>query len=113
LTAVVLDVFPEAEQKECFRHLIQNYMKPFVGKEHMYPASQTYKSQVYEQHHANFLVINGVGPWLIWVIGRTPPSALLMAQRKCKYKIGQLAIILTLQSPSSLFCFCAGRGSQD
>jgi hypothetical protein len=27
LTAVVSDVFPEAEQRECFRHLMQNYIK--------------------------------------------------------------------------------------
>jgi hypothetical protein len=63
LTAAVSDVFTEAEQRECFRHLMQNYIKQFVGKEHMYPASRAYKSQVYEQHRANFLAINGIGPW--------------------------------------------------
>jgi hypothetical protein len=33
------DVFPEAERRECFIHLMQNYIKKFFGKEHMYPAS--------------------------------------------------------------------------
>jgi transposase-like protein len=44
LIAAVSDVFSEAERRECFRHLTQNYMKQFVGKEHMHPASQAYKS---------------------------------------------------------------------
>jgi hypothetical protein len=37
------DVFPEAERRECFIHLMQNYIKKFFGKEHMYPASRAYK----------------------------------------------------------------------
>jgi hypothetical protein len=57
-------VFPEAEQRECFRHLMQNYIKQFVGKEHMYPDSRAYKSQVYEHQRAIFFAINGVHEWV-------------------------------------------------
>jgi transposase-like protein len=56
LTAAVTYVFPEAERRECFRHLMHNYIKQFVGKEHMYPASRAYKSQVYEHQRANFFL---------------------------------------------------------
>jgi hypothetical protein len=60
----VTNVFPEAERRECFRHLMQNYIKNFVEKEHMYPVSWAYKSQVYEHHREKILVINDVYEWL-------------------------------------------------
>jgi phenolic acid decarboxylase len=64
LTAAVLDVFPHAEQRECFRHLMQNYIKNFVGKEFMYPAAQTYRSEVYAHHMTNVASIPSVIPWM-------------------------------------------------
>jgi hypothetical protein len=64
LTAAVLDVFPHAEQRECFRHLMQNYIKKFVGKEFMYPATQAYRSEVYAHHMTNVASIPGVIPWM-------------------------------------------------
>jgi hypothetical protein len=64
LTLAVTNVFPEAELREYFRHLMQNYIKQFIGKEHMYHASRAYKSQVYEHHRAIFFAINGVDAWL-------------------------------------------------
>jgi hypothetical protein len=35
-------VFPQAEQRECFRHLMQNYIKKWGGDTHskMYPAAR-------------------------------------------------------------------------
>jgi transposase-like protein len=39
LIGAVKDVFPRAEMSECFQHLVQNYNKQFVEKEHMYPTA--------------------------------------------------------------------------
>jgi transposase-like protein len=64
LTSAVHEVFPHAERRECFRHLMQNYIKQFSGKEHMYPAARAYRSEVYEQHKANFIDIDNVALWL-------------------------------------------------
>jgi hypothetical protein len=64
LTAAVLDVFPHAERRECFRHLMQNYIKKIVGKEFMYPAAQAYRSEVYAHHMTNVASIPGVIPWM-------------------------------------------------
>jgi hypothetical protein len=44
LTSAVNDVFPNAEKRECFRHLMQNYIKHFTGSEHMYPAARAYRT---------------------------------------------------------------------
>jgi hypothetical protein len=64
LTIAVQDVFLHAERRECFRHLIQNYIKQFVEKEYMYTAARAYMSDVYEHHKANFAAIGGVSLWL-------------------------------------------------
>jgi hypothetical protein len=64
LTATVLDVLPHAERKECFRHLMQNYIKKFVGKEFMYPATHAYRGEVYAHHMTNVAFIPGVIPWM-------------------------------------------------
>jgi hypothetical protein len=42
LENVVKVVFPQAEQRECFRHLMQNYIKKWGGDTHskMYPAAR-------------------------------------------------------------------------
>jgi hypothetical protein len=59
----VTDVFPWLEKRECFRHLMQNYIKQFLGKEHMYPTAQAYMLEVHEQHKANVVGIDGLTKW--------------------------------------------------
>jgi hypothetical protein len=66
LVRAVKDVFPQAEMRECFRHLMQNYMKQFPGKEHMYPAARAYRHEVHEQHKVNIVVIDGFVTWMKW-----------------------------------------------
>jgi hypothetical protein len=56
-------VFPHAKWRECFRHLIQNYIKQFPGKEHLCPEARVYRSEVYEQHKRNFIGIENVALW--------------------------------------------------
>jgi hypothetical protein len=43
-------VFPHVEQRECFRYLMKNYVKRYVGAEHMYPVAMTYKKVIHEHH---------------------------------------------------------------
>jgi hypothetical protein len=43
-------IFAHVEQKECFRYLMENYVKRFAGAEHMYPAARAYKKVVHEHH---------------------------------------------------------------
>jgi hypothetical protein len=60
----VAKVFPHAERRECFRHLMQNYMKQFAGKEYMYHVARAYRSEVYEHHMINVASIGGIKVWL-------------------------------------------------
>jgi hypothetical protein len=46
------ECFPNAEKRECFRHLMANYVKSHTGSEHMYPATRAYRKEVFE-HHVN------------------------------------------------------------
>jgi transposase-like protein len=48
LIGAVKDVFSQAEMRECFQHLMQNYIKQFPGKEHMYSAKWAYRREVHE-----------------------------------------------------------------
>lgn len=43
-------VFPQAEQRECFRHLMQNFIKRYSGEafSKMYLAARTYRKRVFE-----------------------------------------------------------------
>ena len=52
LENAVVEVFPQAEQRECFRHLMQNFMKKFHGEacEHMWPAARAYKYDIFYHH---------------------------------------------------------------
>jgi transposase-like protein len=43
-------VFPMAEQRECFKHLMDNFVKRFSGKEYMYSASRAYRKDVNDYH---------------------------------------------------------------
>ncbi|XP_040380857.1 uncharacterized protein LOC102714198 [Oryza brachyantha] len=55
LELAVKYAFPMAEQRECFRHLMDNYVKKFSGAEHMYPAGRAYRREVYEYHMSKVL----------------------------------------------------------
>jgi transposase-like protein len=41
-------VFPQAENRECFRHLMQNYVKQFPRSEYMFPAVRAYRIEVFD-----------------------------------------------------------------
>jgi hypothetical protein len=43
-----------------FQTLMQNYMKEFIGMEHMYPAARAYNREVHEHHKADALGVAGV-----------------------------------------------------
>jgi transposase-like protein len=49
LEETVKFVFPMAEQRECFKHLMDNYVK-YKDVEHMYPAGRVYRKDVYVYH---------------------------------------------------------------
>jgi transposase-like protein len=46
LENAVKDVFPHAEQREFFRHLMENYVKRYGGDENMYPTVRAYRNVV-------------------------------------------------------------------
>jgi len=46
-------VFPQAENRECMRHLYQNFMKHYSGDvftEHLYPAARSYTEGLFKWH---------------------------------------------------------------
>jgi hypothetical protein len=45
---------------ECFRYLMQNYIKNFTGQERMYPTTSVYKTKVYEHNKGNVVAIDGL-----------------------------------------------------
>jgi transposase-like protein len=47
---VVKDVFPQAKHRECFKHLMQNFIKRFGGDIYskMYPTTRTYRPRVFK-----------------------------------------------------------------
>ncbi|XP_062186725.1 uncharacterized protein LOC133890338 [Phragmites australis] len=58
LENAVKHIFPNAEQRECFRHLMENFIKRYSGGEHMFPAARAYKKEVFEQHMSTVLSSN-------------------------------------------------------
>jgi hypothetical protein len=64
LIGAVKEVFPQAERRECFKYLMQNYMKEFVEMEHMYPPARAYRREVHEHHKVDALGVAGVALWL-------------------------------------------------
>jgi hypothetical protein len=52
LENAVKNVFPKAEQRECFRHLMGNAVKKFQGEKfsHMWPAAKAYKKSKFDWH---------------------------------------------------------------
>jgi hypothetical protein len=64
LTESVRDMFPHAEWRECFKHRMQNYIKQFSRREHMYLDARAYRKEVHDHHKANVASIEGVLPCL-------------------------------------------------
>jgi hypothetical protein len=52
LMHAIAECFPNAKKRECFRHLMANYVKSHAGSEHMYAAARAYRKEVFE-HHVN------------------------------------------------------------
>ncbi|XP_037465458.1 uncharacterized protein LOC119337427 isoform X4 [Triticum dicoccoides] len=52
LENAVKNVFPNAEQRECFYHLTKNFSKRFHGFGRMYPAARAYREDVFTEHMA-------------------------------------------------------------
>ena len=50
LENAVKNVFPNAEQRECFYHLMKNFVKRFHGFGRMYPAARAYREDVFTEH---------------------------------------------------------------
>lgn len=49
----VVEAFPEAEHRECMRHLYANFMKHYRGPvftEHLYPAARSYTEDRFKWH---------------------------------------------------------------
>jgi hypothetical protein len=54
LLNAVCDVFPQVDQRECFRNLMNNFVKKHSGESvgHMWPAARAYDKDVHERHKA-------------------------------------------------------------
>jgi transposase-like protein len=50
LENAVKAVLPHVEQMECFRHLMDDYVKRYDSVVHMYPAARAYRKVVHEHH---------------------------------------------------------------
>ena len=85
-------VFPMAEHRECFKHLMDNYKKrPFPNKEHMYPAARSYRKEVHDHHisivkaHADAKVFLETYHTLKWMRSAFNPAI------KCDYVTSNIA----------------------
>ena len=91
LTNAMKDVFPEAEKRECFRHLMNNYVKQYAGSEYMYPAARAYKAEVYDMYIANVRSNPDIAAWLdrfhslLWYRSAFNPTI------KCDYVTNNIA----------------------
>jgi zinc finger SWIM domain-containing protein 3 len=94
LENAVKAVFPQAEQRECFRHLMQNYIKKWGGDTHskMYPAARAYRQEVFLLHmkeivEASKEIIEWLNKWhsLKWMRCAFNPDI------KCDYITNNLA----------------------
>lgn len=64
LIKVVTFVSPNAKKRECFRHLMQNYIKKFAGWKHMCLAVKAYWKEVFEHH---FAYVRGIYDLMAWM----------------------------------------------
>jgi hypothetical protein len=58
------NVFPYAEKRECFKHLIQNYIKQFGRSKYMYPTARAYRREVFDHYFRSIQEIPKVSTWL-------------------------------------------------
>jgi hypothetical protein len=49
---------------ECFKHLMDNYVKKKKGAEHMWPTARAYRKDVHGHHMAQVYCIPNVKPYL-------------------------------------------------
>jgi hypothetical protein len=84
-------VFPHSEQRECFRHLMENYVKRYGGAENMYPAARAYRKVVHEHYKAIVRSKTDVAAWLdqyhslLWYRSAFNPAI------KCDYVTNNIA----------------------
>jgi hypothetical protein len=84
-------VFPHVEQRECFRHLMKNYVKKYAGAKHMYPAVRAYRKVVHKHHKALVRCNTEICEWLdtyhslLWYRGNFNPAI------KCDYVTDNMA----------------------
>jgi transposase-like protein len=67
LEKAVHTVFEHAEQRECFWHLMKNFVKRFGGDvhSHMYPAARAYRVEIWQRHMKEVIqACSDVLPWL-------------------------------------------------
>nr|ABA98175.1 transposon protein, putative, Mutator sub-class [Oryza sativa Japonica Group]ABA98179.1 transposon protein, putative, Mutator sub-class [Oryza sativa Japonica Group] len=67
LEKVVHTVFEHAEQRECFWHLMKNFVKRFGGDvhSHIYPAARAYRKEIWQSHTKEVIeACSDVLPWL-------------------------------------------------
>ncbi|CAL5065342.1 unnamed protein product [Urochloa decumbens] len=65
LENAVKNVFPNAEQRECFFHLMKNFVKKFHGFGRMYPAARAYREEVF-LHHMEAIIKESNAIW-VWL----------------------------------------------
>lgn len=85
------DVFPNVEKRECFGHLMSNYIKSHAGLEHMYLAATTYRKEVYEHHISQVHSVAKIAQYLdqhhkfLWYMSGFNPAI------KCDYITNDMA----------------------
>jgi hypothetical protein len=55
LAKAVKKVFPNAEQRECFYHLVKNFKKKFRGFGQIYPAARAYTEEIFYRNLAKMV----------------------------------------------------------
>jgi hypothetical protein len=55
LENAVKNVFPNAEQRECFYHLVKNFKKAYRGYGQIYPAARAYRADIFYENIAKML----------------------------------------------------------
>ena len=55
LENAVKNVFPNAEQRECFYHLVKNFQKRFRGFGQIYPAARAYREDIFYDNIAKMV----------------------------------------------------------
>jgi len=55
LENAVKNIFPNAEQRECFYHLMKNFVKRYRGFGQMYPAARAYREDIFYDHIATIM----------------------------------------------------------